>query len=216
MKELADLRIAYAHPDLARLKLNAQIVVIDDQDFSFLDILNRNHYRITKHDDISDLKLVETYDIVLCDIRGVGRKLNAKLQGVHVAKEIKKLYPFKPVIIFTASSLEPEIAASFRDADFIMRKDADEEEWIETLDACLKKLGDPIQHWITIRSYLLEKNVSTKDVALLESDYVKAMLKKDKQYFTNRLSSSQKISPEVRDVLTKFISAVVVKFLIAS
>ena len=51
---------------------SAQILIIDDQDFPFLKILQDHEFSLTKRQVVSHVTDVAEYPIILCDIRGVG------------------------------------------------------------------------------------------------------------------------------------------------
>src|SRR5436190_24229097 len=99
------------------------IIVIDDKAFPYLKLLRAHHYNLRKVDDITDVKMVEAYPIVLCDIRGVGRSLSTKFEGAHVIAEIRKHYPSKVIIAFTGQQYDPSYNAYLQQADFTEKKD---------------------------------------------------------------------------------------------
>lgn len=201
LKEISDLKPRSALIDKAKSKKEVEILVLDDNVVPFLDILKQNDYQIKQLNDITDLKIVEAYDIILCDIQGIGKTLSPQMQGAHIVKEIKKIYPFKQVIAFTASPSDPLILGHISKADIILGKDASEDQWIESLDTCIKKFSDPVNQWINLRTLLLNNGVTTKSVANLESDFVKAVTKNDPDIFTNSVKNTPEISKELWKVL---------------
>ena len=60
---------------LSELKRRFKILIIDDDEFPFLEALRKHEYLITHKRDLDDLTDAEAYKIILCDIRGVGKAL---------------------------------------------------------------------------------------------------------------------------------------------
>ena len=72
-------------------RVKIPIAVIDDELFNYKDLLRDYGFSITHFEDINDIKIVEAYPIVICDIKGVGKFLNSKLEGAQLISEIKKM-----------------------------------------------------------------------------------------------------------------------------
>ena len=158
---------------LQELKKKIEILVVDDDAFSYLDILKNHGYQITYKKDISDLKDVEPYDCILCDIRGVGRFLGSQYDGAYLVQQIRKNYPSKIIIAYTAESLTANYQDYISSADDIVEKGAEIERWTAILDSYFKDAVDPIKQWEKTRAALFAANVPCIEVAHLESKYVK-------------------------------------------
>lgn len=203
--------------DLKRLKRDLSILVIDDGVVPFLDILQRNDYQIKHYQDLTDLKAVTEYAVILCDIKGVGSALNPTLQGAHIVKQIKKLYPFKQVIAFTANTGDAFVMDSVKSANAILPKDADADQWITALDKCLQNYSNPVKQWVVIRNMLLENHVSTKTVAILESEFVEAVISKDSSRFLrSRKSFKNMVDDASWDILKQFAASVLSKVVLGA
>ena len=85
-------------PPLSELKKRIAIIIIDDEEFPYLDTLKKHEYNISQKPDISDLRDVEAYQIILCDIRGVGKFLTSEFGGAYLIKQLKEKYPEKTII----------------------------------------------------------------------------------------------------------------------
>ena len=83
---------------------HVQMLLIDDSDFPYLENLATHDFNIRQYRDVTDLKSVEPYPVVLCDIRGVGRQLSERFEGAHVIQEIRKRYPAKVVVAYSGES----------------------------------------------------------------------------------------------------------------
>ena len=155
------------------------IAVIDDKRFAYADLLRKHDFNIVELGDISDIKAVSEYSIVVCDIKGVGKKFKSAAEGGHVIKEIRNRYPDKYIIAFSGSTFDPTFKKYFDSCDVAVKKDADIEEWINALDGAIEVVGNPIKRWIRTRTILLEHEMELFEVLKLEQAYIKAIRKKN-------------------------------------
>lgn len=165
-------------PSISELRKRTEILIIDDEQFAYLDTLKKHEYNITQKNDISDLRDVEAYKIILCDIRGVGNFLTSEFGGAYLIKQLKEKYPEKTIIAYTASNYDAKFQQFLNYADDTVAKGALQlEDWTSLLDRLLNELADPILMWEKTRKTLINAGVSTMDIAKYESDYVKAVQK---------------------------------------
>lgn len=163
---------------------NVKILFIDDEGFDveplkkvgFLDVSKA--YEYTKIDDY------EKYDIIFCDINGIGKEINEKYQGAALSKLIKATYPNKVVIIFSAKQQYLDVHEFGKYVDEIIAKNIQISDLTALLDKYIKKLSDPVEYWKETRRKLLLQGVSTKTVSELEHYYVKSF-KDNKGYINN-------------------------------
>jgi len=127
------------------LKGTCQILFIDDEPLKLLiSTLKKSGWKnIKRIDDTANLDLVEirNADIIFVDIKGVGKELMFKNEGVGLAAELKKRYPSKGVVIYSAT---PE--HNLFDPD------------IDKVDGRLLKNAEPIQFSDMIEQYGKPKN----------------------------------------------------------
>lgn len=162
--------------DTAKRRSHIDVLVIDDSSFPPKENLERNSFKITQWPDIEDLKTVEHYDLILCDIEGVGKKINPKDQGGAVIKQIKKLYPNKYIIAYSARTFGTQFNEFFTYADEVVSKDKDVSDWCDTLDSAMEEIVNPQKFWLRLRKFLSDSEIGTKDLLLLEDRYVRSML----------------------------------------
>lgn len=198
-KTIVDLNgdIILKEISLQNLKKNTEILVIDDDEFIHLETLKASEYRIEHRQDINSLNDVAEYDIILCDIRGVGKFLNSEYQGAYLVKQIKDKYPNKIVIAYTANSYDPKFEEFLHYADAIFPKGTASEDWDSLLSKMLKELSDPVIQWKKTRSALLKANVPTITVAKYESEYVKAIKNNTFESLKNLYQKSSKPEKEI-------------------
>lgn len=75
--QVSDLKTVYAlkDEDLLKLRRQFEILFIDDDEIAYLDNLKNNGFNVTYKPDITDIKDVAAYNIIMCDINGVGKEL---------------------------------------------------------------------------------------------------------------------------------------------
>ena len=127
------------------LKNTCQILFIDDEPLKLLiNTLKKSGWKnIKRIDDTANLDLtdIRNADIIFVDIKGVGKELMFTNEGVGLAAELKKKYPKKGVVIYSAT---PE--HNLFDPD------------IDKVDGRLLKNAEPIQFSNMIEQYGKPKN----------------------------------------------------------
>ncbi len=199
--ELTDFK---SYDNYQDIKEKCKIVVIDDEDFPKYEQLKRRNYNIVKREDVFEINDIRQYDIVITDIRGVGSRLSDKLEGGAIVKEVKKNYPDKYVIIYSASQFDSCMNDVFHLADDILKKDDDIERWVDCIDNIINNIVDAKKCWIKYRNKLNELKVSSKDIAYIEHLYVSSLLDKD-----NKLISvtcfEENVKPIVQSIIASYI-----------
>lgn len=192
------------------------ICVIDDSPFEPKKNLENIGYRITFLGDVTSVDVVTPHQIVLCDLKGVGSALDAKKQGAFVIREIKTNYPEKYVIAYTGGTANQVISReAFQISDHFLKKDADIETWVKTLDDIILRLLDPYVVWQRQRQALIEREIDTKTILKLEDAYVRSIVDQtDPEHspLSSLLSSSQ-ISGEVRALVRSLITSGLIRLL---
>lgn len=120
---------------MASSKATTNILFIDDQKFDNVSVLKKAGWINTK--TINDIKSIDCQDVlwanvVFVDINGVGCSLFPKEQGLGVASWIKKQYPDKYVVLYSAQP--QELHKAFSVVDAVLPKNADPYEYINILD----------------------------------------------------------------------------------
>jgi len=186
-KEIADLtnNNILNDFDITELRKKIEILFVDDENFRIIELLKKHRYNVTYKNDISDLNDALAYDIILCDIRGVGKEFDSPHEGAYLIKELKANYPRKVVIAYSGSTYDTTYTQYFNLADHVMLKDSTIDHWTNVLDSEIKKMVDPVVQWGKIRQELLDKGVSINVVSGLEDEYVSAIMSKNFDSFKN-------------------------------
>jgi hypothetical protein len=173
---------------------DVQIVVIDDETFPPLEELRRHQFNITFYKDIERICVLSDFDIIITDIKGVGKHLGSSLEGAHLIEEINKMYPHKYLISYSASTFDISLNKYFGLCDDQKRKDTDINEWTKTLDNAINSIHDPIYQWEKTRKVLLKHNISSKQITVIEKAFIKSIMLKNKNHFKKVIDNNISIS----------------------
>ena len=113
------------------------LFIDDDKNFEVVNILKRSGWKNTKwlsDIDNMDSQIVSEIDIFFVDIDGVGKKLNFKDQGLGLSLALKKKYPTKKVIIYSADPKRDITNTALRECDGIISKNADSFEFTTLIE----------------------------------------------------------------------------------
>ncbi len=202
-----------AMPNAMELRQYAHMLVIDDNEFIHEKHLKNNGYQLQHKTDIDTIKDVEPYDIVLCDISGVGKKLGYDKEGAFIIKEIAENYPNKRIIAYTANTYNPEYNEFFSMADFVATKDMGIDDWICALDSQVRKSIDPVEQWKKIRDYLIKNGVSTLNIVKIEDRFVDSVKRKN---FDKLKTFGQNKDLKLKSIITEFTSSLCAKVILGA
>ena len=206
--DLANQKKSFKKPQ----RENVKIALIDDEPFQGLERLQRNDYKIKQFEDISDISAVSEFEIVLVDIDGVGKALSEKYQGAFILQEIRKRYPYKIIIAYSSKTFDASYNKYFKNADFVFRKDQTTEQWVENLDQAIVFAIDPLYQWKKLRDYLLINDVKLVNVLKIEDNFVKCILRKDREFPNNSIAGYLK--QETISILKDFAKSLLFRSLL--
>lgn len=119
-------------------KLKTCILFIDDQhkDYKMVSILQKAGWNNTKSikdiTDLDDPKVLEA-DIIFVDINGVGKKLFND-EGLGLASALKKKYPLKKIVLYSAENTGDRFHKAIRDVDDCLSKNAEPYQFINLVE----------------------------------------------------------------------------------
>lgn len=125
------------------LKKSTTILFIDDdRNFKIVGILKKMGWLNTKLikdiNSLSDHNVVAA-DILFVDIQGVGKLLQVKDEGLGLALDIKRRYPLKKVVIYSAQEDGARFHEALSEADYSLPKTAEPVRFEETILKVLAK-----------------------------------------------------------------------------
>lgn len=184
--------------EMLPIRQRANVLVIDDDEVQsgdpMVEYLRRHGFHHVQYYKVLErIEDVADFDLILCDICGVGESLNYE-DGLDLARNLKKLYPTIGIITFSANRKKIDDSS----IDGFFPKDARATNRNEIIDSVLKKVFDPIANWKIFRATLLEHDVSIYSVAKLESLYVRKLLQKK----PIEISDIKKIVNDISSVMT--------------
>ena len=124
-------------PSIEELKKSTSILFIDDdKTFKIVDILKKMGWLNTKLikdiNSLSDHNVVDA-NILFIDIQGVGKLLQHKDEGLGLALAIKRRYPTKKIIIYSAQAEGARFHEALSEADYSLPKTAEPVRFEETI-----------------------------------------------------------------------------------
>jgi len=127
---------------ITEIKSFCQILFIDDNQFDVVEILRDAGWNNTKQ--IFDIDSLDSSDItnahiLFVDIQGVGVALKFKNEGLGLIKALKKKYPTKQVIIYSAEKHGDRFHESLSLADARLFKNADPFEFQSLVEKYAKE-----------------------------------------------------------------------------
>jgi hypothetical protein len=195
---------------------NIRIAVIDDQAFAPEQNLRNAGFRVDSIGDIKNISEIEPFQVILCDLQGVGAHFESKYQGGFLINEIKRNYPEKFVIAYTGGSLDPSVVGYAQNfADDFIKKDADINEWRDKLDDVIRSLSDPIEIWRRQRDALIDADVSTLEILKLEDAFVRSVKQNDSRPYVFYVNNPR-INKDIRAIGQSLIASGIFKLLFGS
>jgi len=198
--------------DIKELRKKVTILIIDDNRPDVIDILKTHKFDVEYKADITSINDVAAYDIILCDIRGVGKEFKSNKEGAYLIKEIKINYPSKIVITYTASTYDPTYNEYINLADDIIMKGVESDEWVKTIDDQIQKSINPIVQWEKVREKLLDEDVRISLVCKLEDQYVKAINSRNFESL-KKLCEKVDYNEDIKKILSTLLTSLLVRLI---
>lgn len=121
------------------IKKRARLLVVDDSEFPYKLLFERDGYNIDKWSDIEDLSKLETgyYDVILLDIQGVGSN-ESQEQGFGILKHLRTVIPTQIIIAYSNADWALKYQTFFDMADARLDKRQDYVDFKRTVDDQLR------------------------------------------------------------------------------
>ncbi|MGJ8527927.1 hypothetical protein [Maritalea sp.] len=186
-----------------------RVAVIDDQPFFQLENLNTHGFDIAFVGNPKSLSHLEAFEVVACDLRGVGDTLNGKLQGAAIIQELRRTFPTKYLIAYSGSFARSAMVNLALDvSDTSISKSADLDSWMKILDDAVVCVLDPIAKWHRLRDGLIKGGANQDALELAEDAYVRSILLKDPKKI-RKLADSNSISADAKSLLLGVVSSAI-------
>lgn len=173
---------------------NYSIVIIDDDlTMAKKDLLGSLGFIVTILRDINSVQEIQSFDIIICDIRGVGKRYNSKYGGAFIIQEITQHYPQKYVIVCSGSTFKVNYSEYFRLADSQLNKGSDSTEWARVLDKGIKELSSPIFVWERTRKNFISNEVPSETINKIEQAFIKSIIKNNTSFLNKQIDRSSNL-----------------------
>lgn len=181
---------------------NIRICVIDDEGFDINMLYDLGYKNIRKKMQFESIDEYKEYDIILCDVEGIGGNVDMDRQGLAVAEQIKNVYPEKVVLLYSGKNIET-FGEMPKVIDGYLRKQSSMSELAKSLDVYYRKSIDPVNVWQNTRNEMLNSKISTKTIAFLEDRYCRSLLENKGYLYSN--TDMQDIDGFSIENITKYI-----------
>ena len=181
-----------------------KICFIDDKGF------NSELFRKTGYNDVdyrldfTNLNDVQAYDIVACDIDGIGIALDKKRQGLAVAETIATRYPEKIVLIYSSNNPYEYSEDYHSVGDGFFNKSISFNEMAKKFDQYGAVFFDEIAAWKKIEKQLRKDSIANKTIAFIEDLYVRSLEDKINLFESDKSDKKLKLVIEA----SKFILSI--------
>lgn len=106
---------------LAEIVKRSRILVVDDQDFPYKELFERDGYQIEKRNDVERMADLEqgAFDLVLLDLHGVGQTQSTE-EGLGLLKHVRTANPAQLVIAYSNADWSLRFQPFFELADAVL------------------------------------------------------------------------------------------------
>ena len=125
------------------------ILFIDDESFNVVGILKDQGWKQTKL--IKDVKSlndeqVKQAHIIFVDVNGVGRTLFPAKEGIGLASALKKRYPEKKIVIYSATRAGDRFDEELQGVDYRLAKNAEPYRFVQLVEKFAREIYDKGTH----------------------------------------------------------------------
>ena len=118
-----------------------------------------SNYDIFVMNDISSPRLIDSFDIIICDINGIAENVLSGVKGLF--EQIKDLYPDKYII---AISFNNSYLFKVQDIvdDYLVKEDGGsfDESLQKTVNKAFGLLDNPVDYWEAVKGRHMKENNS--------------------------------------------------------
>ncbi len=153
-------------------------------------------------EDVNSVQEVFSYQIVLCDIRGVGRNLgiNRNGHGGILVSELRKMRPLTYLILYSAETFNPAFNRYFALADEVQdKRRLTGEDLVDVLDRAISTLSSPRDQWLRFKKFVLRgaaDDISPRRMRKIHKSFMSAAAA-SRPSIDDRLSSLDLTSSQV-------------------
>jgi len=197
-KLMSSLRSRAIYPDDIDVDVQAffakpsklKVAVIDDSDFPWTQTLESKGHSVNIFSDYHKTstktarKKLQAYnlsgfDIIFCDIEGVGATAYPGSEGVGVIQDIRELNPLHVIVAFTGSParlLDPKTGKNLTAVDAVFQRDWGVDDFLLNFNSIMKIFIEPKQRWKFIRARLVHLDFNESKIRLAQQAFTQNVL----------------------------------------
>lgn len=156
-----------SNDDFEKIKFNARIAFVDDEELSHIKRLQNDGYNITSYSDIENIDdfVRKKYNVVVLDIQGIGQNIAPKSEGWGILKYLKNNHPHIVVIMFTGAEWSiTKYKDEASEADDFIGKDVDFLDFKAKLDDGIRKAFSINYHYEIEKKKMLNEISNSKTI----------------------------------------------------
>lgn len=152
-----------------------RVCFIDDKGFDDKRFRKTGYVNCDVKNDFTNINDFEGYDLIACDIDGIGSSLDKNKQGLAVAETLKSKYPDKIILIYSSNN-PYEYAEDYHTiGDGFFNKLKSMNEIAKYFDEKASIYWNEIACWKFIEQRLRSSNIANKTISLIEDIYVRSL-----------------------------------------
>ena len=189
-----------------------KVCFIDDKGFD-VELFRQTGYINSDYKlDFKNINDVQAYDLIACDIDGIGVKLDSRRQGLAVAETIIASFPEKIVLIYSSNNPFDYAEDYHSVGDGYFNKNVSINEVAKLFDNYTAVFYDEIAAWKKIEKQLRKNSIANKTIAYIEDRYVRSLEDKVNLFANNHRDKILKAIIDTSRVISG-IAAVIARFI---
>lgn len=148
-------------------KCQHPILIIDDDEQSLKKLkafIQDTMHNVVSLRDLSDERLVDQFEIIVSDIKGIGSVDDAQ----NLLNRIKEVYPYKILIPVSSGNTKIENA----DVETISKDGNHYQKILNEVKNFQNILDDPRLHWTEVSLNLQKRRISSERIEKIKEDYI--------------------------------------------
>lgn len=186
-------------------KEKIRICVIDDEGFEIDNLYSLGYRDIVKHFEFSDINDYENYDVILCDVDGVGRRIDSQRQGIAISEHIKMQFPNKLVYLYSGKTIANY--GNLPDGVLWLPKHGPTSDMSTRILSDFQESIKPRNIWNNAKYRLSNEGASSKTIAFLEDLFVRSIIEKENYFSLNSYGIKKRLSINIRPEWVSLISS---------
>lgn len=197
------------------LRERIRFLIIDDEPFVYLEKLRNAKFNVTQIPDITDLHAIAEYNVVICDINGVGNTFSSEYGGAFVLSQMKQLYPDKQYAYYSGKPIYTTRMMALLGNITSITKDAEIDQWTSYFDKFIENSANPRFAWKQMKELCVANDVATFSIARMEDEYVR-VIKKNPALLSQIHYEDYQIKDELQTLLKSIISNLIASLVVAT